>query len=245
MTESLLKMNTHNRPVKKSVVSRYVRDMKNGQWDLTCQGIGVSECGVLVDGQHRLIAHRESGYPVIDVVLVTGLNMESQKLHDQHTKRDARDIFRLAFSADIARVTPAILQVLAKFDTGVHEKRGLSRQTLSISEMYNMFDEYADSIEAVCDNLVERTFFPAPVLAACVNLYHAELVTKDQAREFLHQVRTGENLNRTMPTYHLRNLIMTTRKMGAGTMVQKERYEKSIKALKAFASGESMGVLRA
>lgn len=53
-----------NRPVLKTTVHNYARQMKAGTWNLTHQGIAFDEDGVLVDGQHRLHAIIEANVPV-------------------------------------------------------------------------------------------------------------------------------------------------------------------------------------
>ena len=54
----------NNRPVLKATVHSYARQMRNGSWHLTHQGIAFDENGELVDGQHRLHAIIEANVPV-------------------------------------------------------------------------------------------------------------------------------------------------------------------------------------
>lgn len=53
-----------NRPVQKSTVHSYARQMRCGTWNLTHQGIAFGENGELIDGQHRLHAVVEANVPV-------------------------------------------------------------------------------------------------------------------------------------------------------------------------------------
>ena len=53
-----------NRPVQKGTVHSYARQMRNGSWNLTHQGIAFDENGELIDGQHRLRAIIEASVPV-------------------------------------------------------------------------------------------------------------------------------------------------------------------------------------
>lgn len=65
MAKSMLEHNMkNNRPVLKSTVHAYARQMRNGHWNLTHQGIAFDENGELVDGQHRLHAIIEANIPV-------------------------------------------------------------------------------------------------------------------------------------------------------------------------------------
>lgn len=246
LVDALLSMNTSNRPIKEPVVDRYASDISKGHWRLTNQGIGVSADGVLIDGQHRLLALKKCGYPPVECVIVRGISADAQRVVDQHAKRSARDIFRLSFDLKIARLTPAILQVLSKFETqhyfGVAK---LASNTLSIDDMFDMFQSVGSSIEAVCAVLVKDNHFPAPVLAACVHAHYIGNASAQTIGTFLEMVRVGENLTRKMPAFHLRNYLLGTRSSVGGLTMQQERYLKTSRALDAYIHNEEMGVLRA
>lgn len=56
--------NDHNRPLVLSYCERLARDMRQGRWQLTHEGIAFSPHGRLIDGQHRLKAVMLAGVPV-------------------------------------------------------------------------------------------------------------------------------------------------------------------------------------
>ena len=60
----LEEMNTKNRPLQRSSVEGIVRSIRDGRWEKTHQGIGISTEMTLLDGQHRLAAIAEAGIPV-------------------------------------------------------------------------------------------------------------------------------------------------------------------------------------
>ena len=150
--DQLLEMNINNRPIKRSVVDRYKRDIVSGHWIITNQGIGVSDSGVLIDGQHRLLAIKECGYPPVEMLIVSGLPVESQRVIDQHAKRSARDVFKFVYNASVSRVTPAVLQVIAKFE---NEKIFSQASTLTIDEMFLMYEQYGSSIDEIASQLTD------------------------------------------------------------------------------------------
>ncbi len=47
MAKEWLMHNTHNRPVSRTTVEKYARDMKAGKWFYTNQGIGFDTTGTL------------------------------------------------------------------------------------------------------------------------------------------------------------------------------------------------------
>lgn len=243
--EALLSMNENNRKVKRRVVARYKRDMENGRWRLTSQGIGVSSEGVLIDGQHRLIAAREAGYPAIEAVVVYGLDPESQKVVDQHAKRSARDVFRLASDVTISKYAPAILNVLARFEKSVHiEGRANRSEQLSVDELLGLYDQYAEAIESISEVFKDHGL-AASYLAPGVQFVYEQPYVAGKVVRFYKDLKSGENLNRSMPVYHLRNHMLTTRSGNGGGSLALERYAKTKKALTAFLNNRPMGVLRA
>ena len=72
----------NNRRINKDTVKRYARIMKTGGWDLTHQGIAFDDKGVLIDGQHRLVAICMANKPV-DMMVTWGV---------EHTPGDALNI---------------------------------------------------------------------------------------------------------------------------------------------------------
>lgn len=56
MAKRWLERNTENRNVNHARVKAIARDIKDGHWDCTHQGIAIASDGTLVDGQHRLMA---------------------------------------------------------------------------------------------------------------------------------------------------------------------------------------------
>lgn len=81
-----------NRNIRNRVVSAYARDMKDGRWELTHQGIAFDENGFLRDGQHRLAAIIESGVTV-KMMVTRGIPAGTYAGIDEGAKRSYRDSF--------------------------------------------------------------------------------------------------------------------------------------------------------
>lgn len=237
LVDALLEMNTENRVVKRSVVEKYKRDIINKKWMLTNQGIGVSDEGVLIDGQHRLIALKECGYPQLQILIVYGLSKESQKVVDQQAKRSARDLLMFAFNARVVRNAPAIGNCIIRSKNGWG---GIGSPT--ISELMETLNDYMDEIQLITDVPKEAYFYAAPFMAAFVMA--AKKGDSEKVVEFMKIVENGEMLTKDMPAFHLRNMIITTRKGSSGSGMQAERFRKCQKAIQAFINNEKMGVLR-
>lgn len=71
MAAEWLEKNSSNRPMRKHVIEHYARQMRDGVWVLTHQGVCVDRLGNLIDGQHRLSAIVLAGVAVLVMVTTT------------------------------------------------------------------------------------------------------------------------------------------------------------------------------
>lgn len=90
-----LSKNDRNRRLNNETVSRYVRDMNNGDWEFTGEAVKFADDGRLLDGQHRLTALVEHGSPIL-MLVVRGLTQRAQDVMDTGRKRSASDMFVIA-----------------------------------------------------------------------------------------------------------------------------------------------------
>lgn len=90
-----LEANTQNRRVKNPVVYRYADDMVNGRWKLdTGETIKISETGIILDGQHRLLAVVKANTSIM-FHLAKGLPNNVFDVIDTGSNRNASDIFKI------------------------------------------------------------------------------------------------------------------------------------------------------
>jgi len=87
---SILEKNTGNRTIRPSKVSEYAIVIRNGDWQLTPQGVIISKDGRLLDGQHRLHAIVKSGVTV-PMVVSEGVDEELYKYLDRGAARSTAD----------------------------------------------------------------------------------------------------------------------------------------------------------
>lgn len=71
IVEKLLDGNIRNRRLNAGHMKKLSIDIKNGRYVFTGQPIIRDEHGYLRDGQHRLIALKEAGYPAVPILVVT------------------------------------------------------------------------------------------------------------------------------------------------------------------------------
>ena len=93
----LLEHNTDNyrMSLSNSTLENLVYELTHGQWKATTQGIGFDTNGVLVDGQHRLMAIQKSGITVDKQLVCYGLEPESKLKIDVGKKRTLSDLTQI------------------------------------------------------------------------------------------------------------------------------------------------------
>jgi hypothetical protein len=239
LVDSLLELNTNNRDLKKTVVDKYATDIKAGNWKLTNQGIGVTRSGCLADGQHRLHAIRKCGYPPVQLLIVYGLDDDVQMTIDSHAKRTARDALHFAFGHRVSKSAPAIGNVLIR-----HSCKSWSGVGFTNHQLMAIIQEYSSEIDSVVNWPKSSGFFAAPYLAAFVYSMKLRPDREADILDFMRRVEAGEMLDRTMPEFHLRNLICTGATCRTGSAMQRERFLKALKSLEASLNGFPMGVLK-
>jgi hypothetical protein len=239
LVDSLLAMNTRNRPVKKTVVECYQQDITDGRWYLTNQGIGIDLNGVLVDGQHRLLAIKACGYPPVQLLIVSGLSPEAQSAVDQHAKRSVRDLWRLFFDYNVSRSAPAVCNLIYR------ERIGWQGGRISSHRLKDVLDEYSGELPFVLEATGNTKIWAAPYLAAFTIVAKEFPERWNDIAAFIKRVSEGENLSKKMPEFHLRNLLITSRSGSGSGNLAKERFYKAKRALIAALAMEEMGVLRA
>ena len=104
--------NKGNRNLNKNAVEKYAKIMRSGNWFLTPQGLVIDNyTGNLVDGQHRLMAIRQTGVTV-DMYVTYVEDPNTFKYLDQGRNRDFSDI-----SGTPKKVTVVVQQALRLADT--------------------------------------------------------------------------------------------------------------------------------
>jgi len=159
--EKYLQFNTSNRSLRKKLVSQYARDMANGKWKLTHQGVAFNCDGTLLDGQHRLMAIVESGVAV-QMLVARGVDTSNQLVMDDHAKRSAGDALTLARGERVTTNEVAIVRAAIE----LQGKAFVSRNTKA--ELNELIDQFRGSLDFTAEFLVtkHRGVTSAPVWGA-------------------------------------------------------------------------------
>ncbi len=149
MAKEWLKRNVRNRTVSKDVVTAYARDMVNGEWAETHQGIAFNDLDELIDGQHRLNAVILSG---VTVKMRVTWGLKSQMGGKLMTTMDAVDRGRTRSVADQLRIQHAmpegamIAQVCHSLGTLCYGERTRRLSVGQTLEIYTAFRQEVDHV---------------------------------------------------------------------------------------------------
>ena len=101
--------NNFNRPKNSETVAKYVRQIREGRWRLTHQGVALTRRGFLLDGQHRLFAIIECDVTLPMRVCINE-PIENYEVIDCGRNRSNLDVVRMA--AKDSTLTSAHTQTL-------------------------------------------------------------------------------------------------------------------------------------
>ena len=134
-----LKKNTLNRNLREETVAKYARDMKDGNWETTHQGIAFYDDGTLADGQHRLHAVVKADVPV-KFVVTHGLPRHTGQVIDQNAPRLTHDAIRIGGGPDwVERNIVAVV----RFVLG---DMGDDSRPRSVPEIVDFAERYTESL---------------------------------------------------------------------------------------------------
>jgi hypothetical protein len=244
LVDWLLSINTSNRKVKPSVVHAYAEEIRRGEWLVTSQGIGISRNGILVsdesevlllDGQHRLLALRECGYPPTRSVLVWGLSKEAQLKVDTHSKRSMANILSLAIGVFTDNTRAAALRILAILMNG-----GTRLDVkVPISDAIECYGEIHDAWNSVSFS-TKAPGVSGGFIAPCVYAVACG-VPSEIVQSFITGYATGVDLQKGSPILRLRDTY--GKGFNTGARGQVVWFCRTARALAAFVNGETIDKL--
>lgn len=242
LAAALLKLNTHNRKIKPIVLRRYCVDVERGNWKLTASGIGVSESGKLIDGQHRCEAVVATGV-AIPVVIVFGLKDDSQIKVDRHARRSNLDVFSLAgLTHDTVEIQTAVF--LAKLsDTGMSQPGSKSGAPSDEDVMAAYHTHKEAIIWASAWSAHEKGFSRIGIVAGLVYYYEAH---REKAVAFSARLKDGSGMTRDDPAFRLREWILhgIPGSGSGGSLFQTECFRRCLYASQVDFRGKKSNVLR-
>lgn len=245
-TKILNTQNTRNRRIKRPRVDLLVSALQRGEYRLNPNGIGFDRSGVLIDGQHRLLAIAQSEVS-IPMFVIRGLPAGSQDVVDVGSRRNLSDQLMIHGETRTHSLA-SVLMLVWRWHEGSWETPATVRPT--IPQALQFLGRNPEVREAMirADRVVDRLPFRTPVSILGAAMFRAEQLDPDGCADFFErQFAAGVNLGETDPAYQLRERLAH---LGAASRRTKARVKAEyplaliVKAWNAYQLGNPVGQLR-
>jgi hypothetical protein len=190
MATEYLSRNGGGRNLSQSAVACYARDMANGNWRTTHQGIAFDADGNLRDGQHRMAAIVRSGVTV-RMLIVKGIPREGFGVMDTGRGRTMADRLQIEGRGSDAVQLAAVARKALLWDAGLPWSRGLLPTREEISKF---IDDNEDLLEAAkfAHAWPNRRILPSSAAGFAWWLFQG--IDRQDADYFMERLRDGANL---------------------------------------------------
>lgn len=231
MAREWLKQNRFNRAQRPEIVADYVRQIREGRWRRTHQGIAFSENGTLLDGQHRLFAIVETGITVPMLVFINE-SLENHLAIDGGKRRTPLDVVRLEIRSN--SIKQKHLSTVKAMIAGVFCK---SQNHLSSHEVVELLRRHFRAVDWTVDMLGKAKEFGNPVVMGVVaRAYHS--VPAERLLEFCSMLISGQGDHPSIGLIrNLRDFI--TRQRDRQEDTRRAVYRRTEYVLQAFLNGEA------
>lgn len=234
----LLQRNEGNRPLKSSIVNKYVDDMVRGQWLENAETIKFDVTGRLLDGQHRLQAVSLSGRSLY-LTVAWGVESAAFATIDAGCARSAKDVLAIMGVTNGHQVAGTV-RFIVRYHRGLRATEGT--QGVSTGTVLALLRKHPEIRESVARTYACKALIAGSIVAAVHFLGSRTPHDAAKADKFVDCLSTGEGLQHGHPALMLRNLILRVPKSrGIQRDVQAALL---IKAWNAFYTGRPVGVLR-
>lgn len=224
------------RQLRPGIVGRYARDMANGEWNLTHQGIAFDTRGRLIDGQHRLAAVIKSQVDV-KMMVVRDVPAGAFDHVDLGFARTTADVLKAQGEAWITKEHIATARFM---EAGSYAR--ITSMALSPFELRALVETHKNALNFVFQNLTRRVrgVTIAPALAAIAVAYYHE-TDRVRLADFIRLLVSGvaQDPARDSTAIRLREWLRDTSGVAsAGARI--EAFLKTQRVVKAYMTGESL-----
>lgn len=215
------------RPVSQRHVEDLAGAFRRGEYHATHQGLAFGRDGDNQDGQHRLWAIFNSGVTV-DINVTFGQAIEAMRVIDSNIRPRAVWQNRQLVTGDTQskkRLEASLIIRLILYP----ESKGVP----SFDESEEIISAYRDGLDWAMTLPPKKIYGTAPVRGA---LAFAHRTAPVMVQAFAEQVLYGENLQRGMPAFAIRNIL----EMGAVRINRRDLALKVLRACRGYMQNEAM-----
>lgn len=226
--------NHGNRNISPRNVEKYVRDMLEGNWSLTHQGIAFYKSGRFADGQHRLHAIIKSGCTV-PMMVTFDIDDESAKNIDSMKSRSVLDQLKVSGENWI---TCDFISAINLMGSMIGRSRAYSSS--EILEKSVLFKDSLDFSLRECFP-TRKKYLTAAFVFTAVSLAHYNGVDKKRLLEFSSVLISGIVESKAdVSAIRLRDWLCSEKGIATGSSYRKEALLKCQRAIKAFIDNEQL-----
>jgi hypothetical protein len=239
-----LQNNFVNRPLVKDVVDAYARDMANGNWTQTHQGVAFNDLDHLIDGQHRLSAIVKSGATVRMMVTfglpakIKGKEMTTMDCVDRGRTRSVADQLKIQHGMKNGSIIASLSASLGAICYNVRTRRLSVGQTL---EIYRAFQPSVDFM--IASRPSEHGLKMIGVLSAFAFAMQGA-AEPAVIRTMFQDLCSGNGLFNDMPLCHLRNFLLSDDAKLLNRGMDRGIAELTLQAIFLQYAGESISELK-
>lgn len=245
----LLRMNGKNRPVNNATVKRYANDMTKGKWHNNGDVLRISKTGMLLDGQHRIMAVLESGVTITQHI-ATGIEDSAFDVIDIGRQRSAADAVAVKGFSNYNVIAGATKMIMAYKSGGLKKQNQghTGRERFSNADVIEYIEKQLDSdliqeAATAGNKLAHKAKFFSPSTYAAFFYIFAE-IDREAATLFFDLLTTGENIgkNNYSMIFLLRKKLIDFQ-MSNATLNTLDKYALLIKSWNFYRVGKEIAQL--
>jgi hypothetical protein len=204
----LLRRNPDNRHIRRTKLAQMMADIRAGRWALNGEAIIISKCGLVNGGQHRCQAVIETNTP-IQLLLTFGVERDTRTTLDQGAGRTASDYLSMEGVPNATTQASIARQLVAYNRSNGTSLSGSGDVTNAEVLDYVYSDPKIGEAAhfAATHAKAARHHAPPAVIGLCYYLFAD--INELEAKEYLTQVCTGENIGRRHPAYTVRERLLS------------------------------------
>lgn len=212
LARQLLVGNKINRRIKPRMIDRYAAAMSEGNWPFSGGTIITDDQGVLLDGQHRLLAIIKSGKPQ-KFILIGNLPRSIFDVLDTGAVRKASDVIHQVGEYGSSAMTASAAKYLFIYEqTGEFDRNNaLVRNRLTNRQILNTVSRYPELADRQRElNSWLNSSGVTGVRRGLLLALYVAMLMKDEplAKKFFRRICVGEELLKTDIEYMLRRRFL-------------------------------------
>lgn len=234
----LLGENEKNRNVSEPISIQYATDIVEGRWMENGDGLGISKCGKLNNGQHRCHAVLRSGITITTNVTV-GLERDSRATNDIGLPRSLSSLLAMDGVDNHTIIGIMTKLVIGWEESGTAAKRPTRESSPTrVREFIANDNSIADSAQFVRTVKIPKGFLSKPQ----IGFFHNVLTKHDpvHAEAFLRALVTGNEEGRGLRVDDPRNVIRTRLIAEHKLLKHADRVELVFRAWNAWREGRAL-----